>query len=141
MTSMVPDSLMRDIATGAVDLDSDTFYAMLLIGYTPNKAHSTRADVQAFEVSGTGYTAGGQACAIVVTLDAVTHRLSVAVGDVTWAGASGWSARHLAIYKRRGGAANLDNLMAVGDFLVDKVAGGGAFVVNNPNPILLSNPN
>ena len=139
MASIIPDSLLRDIATGAVDLDTDVFYAMLLgTGYTPSKSHAKRSDLTS-EVSGTGYTAGGQVCTITVTLDTVNHKLSVAVADVTWTSANGFTAQYVAIYKHRGGAASADELVAIGDFGSGRAAGGGNYVVSQSSPITIQN--
>lgn len=139
MASILPDSILRDTTTGAVDLDSDTFYAMLLgTGYTPSKSHAKRSDLTS-EVSGTGYTAGGQVCTITVTLDTVNHKLSVAVADVTWTSANGFTAQYVAIYKHRGGAASADELVAIGDFGSGRAAGGGNYVVSQSSPITIQN--
>lgn len=48
-----------------LDLDSDTIkLALLKTGYVFNTAHRYFSDVSAFQVAGTGYTAGGATCAI-----------------------------------------------------------------------------
>ena len=47
MASLIYNSLLEDIATGAVDLNTDTFKAMLVTdSYTADKdAHTKRSDV------------------------------------------------------------------------------------------------
>ncbi len=47
MPSLIYNSLLEDIATGAVDLNSDTFKAMLVTdSYTGDKdAHTKRSDI------------------------------------------------------------------------------------------------
>ena len=143
MSNVVPDSLLRDMGTGAVDLDNDTFYMMLLTAsFAPSKAFSKRSDIIAFEVTGgTGYAAGGQACTVTQVLNGGQHRYEIAHSDVAWASSSGWSAHYHAIYKRRGGAASADELVVMGDFLGDIPALGGTFTVRAGSPILISNPN
>ena len=59
-------------------------------GYTPNlDTHAVYADVSATEVTGTGYTAGGELLATkTVTLDATNDRGVFDAADVTWTGLS-----------------------------------------------------
>jgi hypothetical protein len=64
MANVVHNSFRRDIANGSIDLDTNTIEVMLVTSaYTPDQdAHDKRDDVTN-EVSGTGYSAGGQALA------------------------------------------------------------------------------
>ena len=120
-----PDTLGYTLVTGAVDLDTDTFYAMLLTSsYTPAVAHATRADLTN-EVSGTGYTAGGQALtSVAVTRTGGTTKFTFA--PVVWTTAT-LTARHIAVYKRRGGAASADELIGVDTFAADQSSSAGSW--------------
>jgi len=120
-----PDTLGYTLVTGAVDLDTDTFYALLLTSsYTPAVAHAFRSDLTA-EVSGTGYTAGGQALTgVTVTRTAGTAKFTFA--PVVWTAAT-LTARSLAIYKRRGGAAGVDELIGVDTFAADQSSSAGTW--------------
>lgn len=108
-------SFAEDVAKGNIDLDTDTFYIMLTTGYTPNAStHTKRSDVTASEITGTGYTAGGQA------LGSITVNRSGAVttfdaADSSWTTSTITSDKAV-IYKRRGGAASADELVCCLDF-------------------------
>lgn len=59
MASLIYNSFHKDVATGAIDLDTDTIKCMLTTSsYTPSAAHSKRSDITN-EVTGTNYTTGG----------------------------------------------------------------------------------
>ncbi len=127
MASLIYTSFFEDLARGAIDLDTDTFWWMLTTsGYTENKdTHLKRSDVTN-EVSGTGYTAGGTVATITVTKDTVNDRLDVTLGAVSWP-SSTITARKAVLYKRRGGAATADELVAVNDFGADVISSSGTF--------------
>lgn len=127
MASLIYTSFFEDLARGAIDLDTDTFWWMLTTsGYTENKdTHLKRSDVTN-EVSGTGYTAGGTVATITVTKDTVNDRLDVTLGAVSWP-SSTITARKAVLYKRRGGAATADELVCVNDFGADVISSAGTF--------------
>lgn len=59
MASSWYNSGLRDIFDGTINLTSDTIKVMLVnASYTPNKDHDFVDDVNANELSGTGYTGG-----------------------------------------------------------------------------------
>ncbi len=131
MPSLNYNSAIRDIATGAIDFDTDTFWVMLVTsGYSENKdTHTKRSDITN-EVSGAGYTAGGQAVTVTVNaIDTVNDRVDVTLGGATWP-SSTITARKAVYYKRRGGAATADELIAVNDFGADVVSSSGTFTLN-----------
>jgi hypothetical protein len=139
MASLIYTSLFRDCFTGAVDLDSDTFYGMLVTsGYTANKDHDKRDDITN-EVSGTGYAAGGHAVTITsVTLDTTNDRVDVAVSVPDWTGAT-ISAAGMVVYKHRGGAASADELAAFYDFGGTVTSTNGTFSVTPSSPLRVQN--
>lgn len=124
MTSITYYSFGEDVAKGAIDLDSDTFYAMLVTSsYSPSQSHSKRSDITN-EVSGTGYTAGGQA--ITCTVSRASGTTSLTWGSVTWSSpVSGFTARYAIIYKHRGGASSADELVCCIDPTGGAVAANG----------------
>lgn len=141
MANVIYNSFMRDIATGAVDVDTDTFRVMLVgAAYTENAdTHAKRSDVTS-EVSGTGYTAGGAVTtASVSAVDAANNRVTLTFGAVSWP-TSTITARKAVIYKSRGGAANLDELVACVDFGTDQVSSNGTFSLS-ASAIQLNNQN
>lgn len=129
MPSIIYNSALRDLVTGAVDADGDTFRAMLVgSGYTADKdAHSKRSNVTS-EVTGTGYTAGGTVAAVSVTVDNANDRVDITLGAVNWPTAT-LSAAGLVYYKSRGGAASADELIAYIDFGSTIASSGGTFSV------------
>jgi hypothetical protein len=130
MASLIYNSFFEDLARGAIDLDTDTFWVMLTTsGYSENKdTHTKRSDVTN-EVSGTGYSAGGQAVTVTVTKDTANDRLDVSLGSASWA-SSTITARKAVYYKRRGGAASADEIIAVNDFGSDVTSTGATFTLN-----------
>jgi len=115
MASLIYTSAIEDMARGAVDFDTDTFFVMLTTSsYTENKdTHTKRSDITN-EVTGTGYTAGGQAVVPTIAKDTATDRVTITFPTVTWP-SSTITARKAVYYKRRGGAASADELICVND--------------------------
>jgi hypothetical protein len=138
MASTLYLSCLYDMATGAIDFDTDTFYGMLTTSsYTPSaNAHTTRADITN-EVTGTGYTAKGQECTIVVTKLTGTNRISFAVDPITWA-ESEITAAKLVIYKYNGGTAGGDPLVGCIEFGGNRTSTGGDFVFTESAPFYLT---
>ena len=127
MASLIFNSFLEDLARGAIDADTDTFYVLLTTSsYAEDKdAHTKRSDVTN-EVTGTGYSAGGIAAAVTVSKDTTTDRVSITLGAVSWP-ASTITARRAVYYKRRGGAASADELVAVNDFGANVTSTGATF--------------
>ena len=130
MASTAYDSMNYDSMTGAIDFDTDTFKVMLVTsGYTEDKAaHSKRSSVTN-EITGTGYTAGGQAIVPTITKDTTNHRTTIVFPQVTWP-TSTLTARKAVYYKSRGGASSADELVAVDDFVSDVTTTAGTFTLN-----------
>jgi hypothetical protein len=129
MASLIYNSAIDDMASGAIDFDSNSFKALLVTSsYSPNKdTHDKRNDVTN-EVSGTGYTAGGVTTACTVTKDTANDRVTLQFAAVSWA-ASTITARALVIYKSLGGASSADALVAYNDFGSDVSSTAGTFSV------------
>jgi hypothetical protein len=129
MASIIFNSFLDDVFKGNIDCDTDTFYVLLTTSsYTEDKdAHDRRDDVTN-EVSGTGYTAGGNAATVTVTKDTVNDRIDVSLGGTTWP-TSTITARKAVYYKRRGGAASADELVAVNDFGSDVITSSGTLTL------------
>jgi hypothetical protein len=131
--------MMEDVNEGRIDFDSDTFYVMLVTStYTPDKDTHTKRSNVTNEVSGTGYTAGGQAVTVTTALDTANDRFDVSFTDVTWP-SSTITARAAVIYKRRGGAASADELVCYFDFVSDKTTTGGTFTLDFTGPLRYQN--
>lgn len=133
MASIIYNSMLDDLARGAIDFDTDTFYVMLvnstyaaIADETKKDSHLKRSAVTANEISGTGYTAGGTAAAVTVTKDTANNRLDIALGAVSWPTAT-ISAAGAVYYKRRGGADTADELVAYDDFAGTVSSTGATF--------------
>ena len=121
---------LLNVAKGNIDLDGDTIHAALVgTGYTPDQdAHDFWNDVSAQEISGTGYTAGGQAITSkALTYDTSTNVVKFDFDDPTWATSTITNARYMVLYKKRGGASSADELIAYTDFGQSESSVAGAF--------------
>ena len=127
MPSLIYNSFLEDLARGAIDADTDTFYVMLTTsGYAENKdSHTKRSDITN-EVAGAGYSAGGIPVAVTVSKDTATDQVEITLGAVSWP-SSTITARKAVYHKRRGGAATADELLAVNDFSSDITSTGATF--------------
>lgn len=138
MSSQNYTSFFRDIATGAVDVDGDTFKMMLVTSsYTADKDHAKRSDITN-EVTGTGYSAGGSAVTLTPALDTATDKVTITIGNVSWA-SSTITARGAVVYKSRGGAASADELVTYLDFGANYTSTNGTFQVAPSSPIAIQN--
>ncbi len=138
MASLIYNSALNDMATGAIDFDTDSFKIELVTSsYTPNKdTHLKRSSVTN-EVSGTGYTAGGVSTAVTVTNDTANDRIDINFADVSWASAS-LTAAAAVIYKNTGTAAT-DNLVAYLDFAGNVTSTNGTFTLDITSPLRIQN--
>lgn len=130
MASAIYNSFKRDIMNGAIDLDTDTIKVMLVTStYTPDvDAHTKRSDITN-EVSGTGYSAGGEALANkAVSVDNTDNEGVFDADDLTWSTAT-ITARGAVLYKSRGGASSADELICYIDFGSDIVSTGSDFTI------------
>lgn len=91
---------------------------LLTNAYTPNKDHDFVNDVNANEVVGAGYTAGGQAVVLTPATDLSGDLVSIQTSQVVWSAAT-ITARYAAIYDDTAGGAAADPLVFLVDFLAD----------------------
>jgi hypothetical protein len=127
------DSYTRDQGNGSIALGTDTFYIMLLdSGHTPDLAnHDKRNDVEGDEVSGTGYTAGGQELASDSwTLDGANDRSLFDAANAEWDPVTFTNGRYAVIYKRRGGASSADELVCIIDLDANYSPSAQTFRIN-----------
>ena len=139
MASFIYNSCIEDLAKGAIDFDTDTFYVMMTTSdYSPSQAHAKRSDITN-EVSGTGYTSGGQE--IAVTVSRSTGVTSLTFGTVTFsAPVSGFTPVRGIVYKRRAGAASADELVACLHDASSTAAGGGDYVLTPTSALTITVP-
>lgn len=129
MASVIHTTCISRAFTGNINFDTDTFKVMLTTSaYTENKDHDFRDDVTN-EITGAGYTGGGNTVTVSVTLDTTNDRVDVSLGGTTWP-ASTITARKAVYYKSRGGAAAADELIATNDFGSDVSTTSGTLTLN-----------
>ena len=126
--SLVYDSYLYDVFTGAV-VSTDTYKCALVTStYTENRATHTKFSDIANEVTGTGYTAGGATVVPTFTKDTTNHRLTVVFPTITWP-SSTITARKAVCYKSTG-TASTSPLVFVNDFGSDVTTSNGTFTLN-----------
>ncbi len=130
MASLIFNKALDAVAKGGIDFDTDDFACMLVTsGYTPNQdTHEFRDDVTN-EVSGTGYSAGGEDAAVTVTRDDANNRIDIELGAISLPGST-ITARGAVYYKKRGGASSADELIAYIDFGSDIASTAGTFALS-----------
>jgi protoporphyrinogen oxidase len=126
MANVIYNNLKTDLLNGGIDLDTDTIKVMLVTSsYTPSASHNFRSSVTN-EVSGTGYSAGGEVLANATVSDVAG--VGVLDGDdVTWSNST-ITARGAVIYKDTGNAST-DNLIGYVDFVSDQTSSDGSFTI------------
>lgn len=138
MPSLIYNSCLDDTVKGSIDFDTDTFKMILVTSsYTAAKTHAKRSDVTN-EVSGTGYTTGGNAAAATATKDNTNNREDITFAITSWTTAT-ITARAGVIYKSRGGLASADELVAYVDFGTDVTSTAGTFSVTISSPLRFQN--
>lgn len=113
---------------GDVDVDTHTFkVAILNNSYAFNPDHDSWSDVSSYEITGTGYTAGGQALTgVVATSEDGLNLCKFDADNAVWNDAS-FSGYHAVIYDDTNAA---DVLIASIDFGGIKTVTAGTFTLN-----------
>jgi len=114
-----------------VDYDTDTIkVALLTSSYTPDQdAHDYFNDVSSAEVTGTGYTSGGNTLGSKTnTYDAATNVIVLDAADTTWA-SSTITARYAVVYDDSGATAASKPLIGYVDFSSDQSSTNGNFTI------------
>ena len=129
MASFVYNTTLTKTYQGTFDWDAGTTkVALLTSSYTADKdAHDFFDDVSANEVSGTGYTAGGNTVVPTVTQDNVNDEVDIVLPGTSWA-SSTITARY-AVYYRDTGVGSTSELIALIDFGSDVVTSNGTFTL------------
>lgn len=131
MANVVYNHAKAKIMDGTIDLDTDTIYVALV---TSSYDAAAGKDADHFfseidnEVTGTGYTAGGQEITgKAVTIDDTNDLGKWDGNDVTWA-SSTITARGAIVYVSTG-ASTTDDLICYFDFGADKSSSNGDFKI------------
>lgn len=131
MASKMYGSLIAKAFNKEVDYDTDTIkVALVSSAYVPNQdTHDYWDDVAANEITGTGYTAGGQALTgKTVTYDAATNVTVFDANDAVWENTT-LTARYAVIYDDSGATNAQKALLGYVDFGSDQSSANGAFTV------------
>ena len=129
-TTAMCSSFKRDLLKGHHEMDADTFNIAL---YTSSATHgaSTTDYTTTNEISGTGYTAGGQALnSPTVTLSGTTAFVDFA--DETFSTATITAASALIYNTTADGGTGTTDAVCVLDFGGDKTSTNGDFVIQFP---------
>jgi hypothetical protein len=140
MASLVYNSLCKDAFLGRVVIGTSVIKAMLVTSaYIENKdTHLTRADITN-EVSGTGYTAGGQTITATLTQDLTTEKTIITLPSVTFANSTLSGVRKVIYYVANGGASSGDYLIGVNDLGADYSSSGNSLIIA-ATTLTLNNP-
>lgn len=131
MANVVYNDFKRAFMAGEIDLDSggDTIkVALVSSSYSPNIDSDTVWSDVTNEVSGTGYTAGGNTLASqAVTADNTDDEGVFDASDTNWASSS-FTARGAVVYKSTG-TASTSPLICYFDFSSDQTSTSGNFTI------------
>lgn len=130
MASKLYGNFLLKALNKEVDFDSDTIkVALLTSSYTPDQdAHDYFNDVSTYEVTGTGYTAGGITLASkTATYDSGTNVIVLDAADVTWS-SSTITARYAVVYDSTG-TSSTSALIGYVDFGSDQSSTNGNFTI------------
>ena len=131
MASKLYGSFLIKALNKEVDWDTDTIkVALLTSSYTPNQdTHDYFDDVSSTEVSGTGYTAGGETLSSKsISYDGSTNIITLDAADVTWA-SSTITARYAVVYDATPGTNATRPLIGYVDFGSDQSSSSGNFTI------------
>ena len=130
MASKLYGNFLLKALNKEVDFDTDTIkVALLTSSYTPDQdAHDYFNDVSTYEVSGTGYTAGGYTLASkTATYDSGTNVIVLDAADVTWS-SSTITARYAVVYDATG-TESTSALIGYVDFGSDQSSTNGNYTI------------
>lgn len=139
VTGYVYGLAMQSILNKEIDFDTDTVKVMLATSsYTPAQdTHRYASSLTGFEITGTGYTAGGATLASkTVTYDTATNTLTLDCADPQWTNAT-ITARY-AIFYVSTGTASTSPLICYWDLGQDESVYGDTFTLQIPSAGLLT---
>jgi hypothetical protein len=130
VTAKLYGKFLTSLGNKEVDLDSDTLKVMLCTSsYTPDQdAHQYKSSVTN-EVTGTGYTATGQALtSVAVIYTGGTNTYALDAADPSWIGST-ITARYAVFYDSTPASDATRPLIAYWDFGADVSSSGGPFTL------------
>lgn len=131
MASKLYGQFLQQALNKEIDWDTDTIkVALLTNSYTPDQdAHNYLDDVIANEVSGTGYTTGGNTLANKTnTYNSATNVIVLDADDTTWS-SSTITARYAVVYDATPATNATKPLIGYVDFGSDQSSSNGNFTI------------
>jgi hypothetical protein len=131
MASKLYGQFLSQALNKEIDWDTDTIkVALLTNSYTPDQdAHNYWDDVSTYQVTGTGYTAGGAALTNKTnTYTGASNVIVLDADDVTWS-SSTITARYAVIYNDSPATNATKNLIGYVDFGSDQSSSNGNFTI------------
>jgi hypothetical protein len=131
MASKLYGQFLSQALNKEIDWDTDTIkVALLSNSYTPDQdAHNYLDDVVTYEVTGTGYTAGGNTLANKTnTYNSATNVIVLDADDTTWS-SSTITARYAVIYDASPSTNATKPLIGYVDFGSDQSSSNGNFTI------------
>jgi hypothetical protein len=131
MPSKLYGQFLSQALNKEIDWDTDTIkVALLTNAYTPDQdAHNYLDDVVANEVSGTGYTAGGNTLANKTnSYNSATNVITLDADDTTWS-SSTITARYAVVYDATPATNATRPLIGYVDFGSDQSSSNGNFTI------------
>ena len=126
MASLIYNKFLDYLASA--DISDDTFkVALVTSSYTPDKDTHEHFDDITNEVSGTGYSAGGNTVTGTLTLDTANDKLTLEFASTSWTSAT-ITARG-AVYYSSTGTASTSTLIAYNDFGSDVAVTSGTLAL------------
>ena len=131
MPSKLYGQFLQQALNKEIDWDTDTIkVALLSNSYTPDQdAHNYFDDVVSFEVTGTGYTQGGNTLANKTnTYNSATNVIVLDADDTTWS-SSTITARYAVVYDATPATNATRPLIGYVDFGSDQSSSNGNFTI------------
>lgn len=131
MASKLYGSFIGKALNKEIDWDTDTIkVALLTSSYTPDQdADDYFNDVSSFQVTGTGYTAGGATLANkTATYTGATNKLVLDADDVSWTSSS-ITARYAVVYNSSPSTDATRPLIGFVDFGTNQTTSNGTFTI------------
>ena len=126
MASLIFNKFLDYLADN--DISDDTFkVALVTSSYSPDKDTHEHFDDVTNEVSGTGYSAGGETVTGTLTLDTANDKLTLEFASTSWTSAT-ITARG-AVYYSSTGTASTSTLIAFNDFGSDVAVTAGTLAL------------
>lgn len=130
VTNYIYGNALVNAFSAKINFPSDTIkVALLTNSYTPNQdTHDFFDDVTTYQITATGYTAGGATLASkTLTYTGATNVFKIAAANVSWTFTGAGTARYAVVYDATPSTDATRPLIAYVDFGEDKTATDGTF--------------